>query len=281
MPTPFQHLHYGQTILDSRKLPATVRERLLPGAFLLGNTAADVQSITGQPRPVTHFFGIPPTGKPRAEVAMLETYPQLADPRLLATDHAAFISGYLVHLVYDQRWASDIYCLHYGCAAANSDWLGSAIEHNALRVLLDRQAEAALRSQPWVLRALRSVTPGSWLPFADAKELQAWQTWIVEQLTQPGASQTAEVFAARYGVPVERLELATHRLYVQESAQSAPAALRANAQYETQALDESMAMLRRYWHCEPGPDESEFDWLADFATVTIPTVEIPPYHGRA
>ena len=58
MPTPFQHLVYASTILESTLLPASIREGLRAhrNAFLFGNTAVDVQSITGQARAETHFY---------------------------------------------------------------------------------------------------------------------------------------------------------------------------------------------------------------------------------
>lgn len=252
MPTPFQHLNYAQAILESPELPAALRECLQQnaGAFFLGNTAADVQSVTGQPRPLTHFFTIPPSGNPRAEVAMLHAYPALADPAALAPDQAAFISGYLAHLVGDQLWAWDIYLRYYWHTCADPQTC--AVEHNALRVLLDRQAEAALGQHPAVLAALRGAQPGDWLPFVEGAALREWQAWIVAQLAHPGTAQTAAVFAARNGVSVERLEQATRRLGMRAESQPAPAPLAAVADYEDRARRESVAVLRRFWRCEPG-----------------------------
>ncbi len=269
MPTPFQHLCYAQTMLEAQDLPAALQARLqqAAGAFFLGNTAADVQSITGQSRPTTHFFAIPPTGNPRGEIAMLRTYPWLADPRQLTLDHAAFISGYLAHLVWDQRWAWDIYCRYYWDTAPGNDWLSRVVEHNALRVLLDRQAEQTLQTTPWILSTLRTITPGPWLPFADESALQDWKTWIMNQLAHPGTAQTAEVFAARNGVDVERLELATRRLQVEAESGAAPASLSAVARYEEQALRESVAVLRRFWRCEAAPWENNMPWLAELTTI--------------
>lgn len=247
MPTPFQHLNYARILLETPGLPAAVRERLQhkAGAFFLGSTAADVQSLTGQPRPLTHFFTVPPTDHTRAEVALLRTYPQLADPNALTPDHAAFLSGYLLHLVWDQRWAQDIYLRYYW--HCDDEPLICAVKHNALRVLLDRQAESTLQEHPTILTALHNVQPGEWLPFVAATTLQAWQEWIVEQLAQPGTAQTAAVFAARNGVAVEQLEQAVRRLQVQLQSSAMPALRQAIADYEIRARYESLAALRRFW----------------------------------
>ena len=280
MPTPFQHLVYAKMILEDSRLPDTLRERLQrnAGAFFLGNTAADVQTVTGERRVSTHFFSIPPSGNPRGEVAMLHTYPALSDPATLAPEHAAFIGGYLAHLTWDQRWAWDIYCRYYWNTPDGS-WLDSTVEHNALRVLLDRRSETMLQSMPWVLDSLREVQPDSWLPFADGTALQIWQGWIAEQLAHPGSSQTAEVFAARNGVPVAQLELATQRLRAQADSTAAPAPFHAVAPYETHALQESIAVLCRFWRCEPASSEQSHPWLENLtlsSALAQPTLRKSP-----
>lgn len=264
MPTPFQHLVYARMILEDSRLPNELREQLQcnAGPFLLGNTAADVQTVTGDRRVTTHFFTIPPSGHPRAEVALLQAYPGLSDPRILAPEHAAFISGYLAHLVWDQRWAWDVYCRYY-CNDPDDDWRIAAVEHNALRVLLDHHAEAMLHATPWILNALYDTQPDHWLPFIDGSALRTWQSWIVEQLAHPGSSQTAEVFAARNGVPVTHLESVTQRLRAQAESHTAPAPFYAVAPYETHALQESIAVLCRFWHCNPAHCEQDLPWLEE------------------
>ncbi|HOC20031.1 MAG TPA: zinc dependent phospholipase C family protein [Anaerolineae bacterium] len=281
MPTPFQHLNYANMILEAPELPSTLREQFQrhSGAFFLGNTAADVQTVTGQPRPTTHFYRIPPSGNPRGEVALLRAYPMLADPSQLSPEHAAFISGYLAHLVWDQRWAWDIYCRYYYRLPGNGDRLACLVEHNALRVWLDRQAEAQLETRPWLLPALQQTQPGDWLPFAGPDALRTWQSWIVEQLAHPGTAQTVAVFAARDGVPVEQLERATQRLSVQAESAAIPPPLQAVAPYEARALQESLAVLRRFWRCEPEFWESELPWLNDLTLAGPPLAAAPFRHG--
>ena len=61
MPTPIQHLAIAEQLLRDSTLPGAIRDRLLEqrGAFLFGNTAPDVQTVSGQLRETTHFFDIP------------------------------------------------------------------------------------------------------------------------------------------------------------------------------------------------------------------------------
>jgi hypothetical protein len=61
MPTPFTHLATVSEILARPELVPAVKTSLLADlpAFLLGNTAPDVQTISGQAREATHFFAVP------------------------------------------------------------------------------------------------------------------------------------------------------------------------------------------------------------------------------
>ncbi len=111
MPTPFQHLHYAQQSSSLRDFLHKLRDRLEAesGAFLLGNTAGDVQTITGQRRVETHFYSLSDLHRGPAGDRLLTAYPSLADPWSLSPAQAAFVSGYLVHLVWDEIWADDVF----------------------------------------------------------------------------------------------------------------------------------------------------------------------------
>jgi hypothetical protein len=67
MPTPFQHLVYAQGILHDPGLPSELKACLEDHlcTFFLGNTAADVQTLTGQPRVETHFYHLADIGTVR------------------------------------------------------------------------------------------------------------------------------------------------------------------------------------------------------------------------
>ena len=92
----------------------------------------------------------------------------------------------------------------------------------------------------------------------------------MEQLAHPGSSQTAEVFAARNGVPVVQMELATQRLRAQAESAAAPAPFHAVAPYEIYALQESIAVLCRFWRCEPVSFEQNHPWLDNLTLSPVP-----------
>ena len=103
MPTPIQHLAVADQLLHDNTLPTSIRDRLLDqrGAFLFGNTAPDVQTVSGQLREATHFFDIPLRSTEPPHVKMFELYPALEQARLIHAAQAAFIAGYICHLALD------------------------------------------------------------------------------------------------------------------------------------------------------------------------------------
>jgi hypothetical protein len=207
MPTPIQHLILAQRLLEDITLPEVTRDRLRVqrGAFLFGNTAPDVQNISGQLREATHFFVIPWVRTPRPHKAMFELYPYLGLPRKLPAAHAAFIAGYICHLWLDVLWLRDIYLNNFGPGA---HWGANLHErhvyHNILRAWCDRHDQAQLNSP--IGSALSLAAPTDWLPFTADRYLVQWRDILAAQF-QPGAAiRTVEIFAERGGVPPEKFQ---------------------------------------------------------------------------
>lgn len=210
MPTPVNHLLMAREVLEVGGLiaPAQRLLRAQYGPFLLGHTAPDVQTVSGQRREETHFYTLPPsTATPAAQI-LLETYPELAHAERLSPAHAAFIAGYMAHLLADELWWWEIFHPFFGPHAGWDSWEERLFLHNVLRTWLDEQDQARLNGGERI--ALAAVEPQGWLPFVRDEDLRAWRDDLVEQL-QPGHRiRTAEVFAGRMGVPAEAVEAAAH-----------------------------------------------------------------------
>lgn len=251
MPTPFQHLHYAQQILLAPGLPVWLRDLLEveSGAFLLGNTAGDVQTITGQRRVETHFYSLSDLHRGPASDGLLIAYPSLANPWSLSSAQAAFVSGYLVHLVWDQIWADDVFIPLYRDSAIWPDWESRFIHHNALRVHLDRESYAAL-DRDGVAEALEGVTPAQWLPFVPDTALKEWRDWLATQLRDPSSVETAAVFAERMAVPVTALEDIV-AVMVGGKYSAVPRLGEALAHYDAAGQAGSVGTLLHYWSSGP------------------------------
>ncbi len=261
MPTPFQHLVYALDLLHPTAaigaekvskpptLSAEIRQLLMEhqGAFMLGNTGVDVQAITKQPRADTHFYHLPPSRTPRAWQNMLAQYPSLHNPHALDPDHATFISGYFTHLVYDELWAWEIFVPFYMDSDLWPDRVTRIVHHNALRVILDRQAQDVLTHYPDLSSQIRATDPEHWLPFVNDKALRTWRNWLVKQLDNLEDAETVTVFAERMNVPVERLERVVQEIITGTYKPPIQGLEEAIMRFEAQSLRDICEILTQYW----------------------------------
>jgi hypothetical protein len=214
MPTPIMHLALAERMLAGDELAAALRRQLRQqrGPFLLGHTAGDVQSISGQPREETHFYtisGHPPHNRQQrtaAYEAMFATHPELAQAGSLSPARAAFIAGYIAHLDLDELWLDRVFLPYF--ASGWASWPERSFLHNVLRTWLDYQNRPYVDDT--VATSLRQAEPQDWLPFVSDTALRAWRDWLVVQLAPGERLQTAQVFAERMGVPVSEVETVVH-----------------------------------------------------------------------
>jgi len=198
------HLVLAEEMLRGDDLSPAVLRLLIQqrGPFLLGNTAPDVKTVSGQGRHESHFYTIPRTSERPAYELLFDAHPSLARAESLSSPQAAFVAGYIAHLLLDEIWLDDIFRCYF-----LQDW-GPLRErlflHNVLRVWMDRQDQRRLNGS--VAVALREAEPQDWLPFVGDEHLRAWRDWLVKQLSPGQSMQTAEVFARRMGVSATEME---------------------------------------------------------------------------
>lgn len=197
MPTPVQHLVVAEAILDNPSLADRHRTRLTDqrAAFLFGNTAPDVQTISGQPREATHFFNVPLNSDRPAHRVMFDAHPDLGRPDRLSAAHAAFMAGYIAHLWLDVMWIRDIFQPIFGLDASWSTFRDRLFLHNVLRAWCDRRDQ--LRLAPSAGPTLSAVKPDHWLPFTGDVYLRRWRDTLVEQFAPGATIRTVQVFAER------------------------------------------------------------------------------------
>jgi hypothetical protein len=247
MPTPIQHLVIAESLLKDSTLPDSIRAQLSEqrGPFLFGNTAPDVQTVSGQPREATHFFDIPLRSTLPPHEVMLEHYPALAQARKIPPAQAAFMVGYICHLSIDVLWVRDIYLPAFGPQAHWATMRERLLYHNILRSWCDRNDQQQLNGRTGP--SLASVQPQGWLPFTADRYLLEWRQVLVDQF-QPGASiRTIEVFAERNRVSPQEFR----RLL--ESPQELAAHIFAHASHDTidrfyqQAHNQMAELIVDYW----------------------------------
>ena len=201
MPTPFYHLSIAQDLIAHPELSSELRGFLQEhaGPFLLGNTAPDVQGISGQSRRATHFFTVPiQSGAQIPWERLLDEYPGLIHSADLQPTRAAFIAGYLCHLQADWLWVSNIFLPVFGPDQSWDTFSKRLYLHNVLRAYIDQDVVQFLSSD--LMNTLLPTQPSGWLPFIQDIHLNEWRDYLVYQL-QPGREvKTVEVFASRHGI---------------------------------------------------------------------------------
>ena len=203
MPTPFYHLSIADDLLADDTLPAATRALLQAqrGAFYFGKTAPDVQSLSGQPRPATHFYKVPVVDFSPPWERMFSRHPELAQPQKLSPARAAFIAGYICHLQADIIWIRDLFIPYFIPLLARTKRRQVGYLHNVLRAYLDHQILPNLQTD--LSSQLKSVRPTGWLPFVQTPHLVGWRDYLAGQLVPGAKIETVEVFAERTRMPVE------------------------------------------------------------------------------
>lgn len=250
MPTPIQHLALAEEILRGGDLSPAVQTLLTAqrGPFLLGHTAPDVQTVSGQAREETHFYSIPRTAGPPAYETLFAAYPALARAEMLPPAQAAFIAGYISHLLFDELWLDEIYLRYFDHQEWGS-WRERAFLHNVLRTWMDRQDLQRLNGN--VPAALRQAEPHGWLPFVKDEHLRIWRDWLVEQLGPGREVQTAEVFARRMNVPVAEIESILQSPEQMERHVFSHIPKSALQSFHDRGYAQSIALITRYIGQEP------------------------------
>ena len=197
MPTPFYHLSIANQLVHHPDLPASLRAYLTEQhcAFFFGKTVPDVQTLSGQPRPDTHFYRVPLKDTTAPWEHMFKHYPDLAHAEQLSPEKAAFIAGYICHLQADVIWIMDLFVPYFLPRLAKGGRRQMGYLHNVLRAYLDEQIYLELQNE--VGFCLSGVHPDGWLPFVEKQYLYDWRDFIAQQLMPGAAPQTVEVFAAR------------------------------------------------------------------------------------
>lgn len=247
MPTPFYHLSLAEDLLRHPLLPEEIRQFLHNSrcVFLFGNTAPDVQVVSGQPRQQTHYFNLPiQAGDPPAWELLLSEHPQLVDARQLPAAKAAFLAGYLCHLQADWLWVKEIFAPVFGPHCSWGTFRERLYLHNVLSAYLDVCILPGLR--PGMDACLCQVEPEGWLPFVEDRHLIEWRDLLFPQL-QPGASTyTVEVFSSRQGISAPEFHalLESEERMQQEVFAHLP--LQQVQSYHQRVLDENTRLLSDY-----------------------------------
>lgn len=120
------------------------------GAFLIGATTPDIRVITRQDRFSTHHFDLDVHDSQDSVKAFFEQNARLTDPAGLNAETAAFVAGYVSHLVMDEQYITGIYRPFF----ARHDELGGAMRANVMDRLLQFDLDREYGNDPEVKQHL-------------------------------------------------------------------------------------------------------------------------------
>lgn len=190
-------------LLEHPALTEYARQLLLSegGAFLFGNTAPDVQTISRQSRFDTHFFDLPLSSNTMLPwLLMIESHQVLGDSSRVGKAQAGFLAGYLCHLQADWIWVRDIFVPVFGKKNTWGTFQQRLYLHNVLRSYLDREILPTLTDGIDTGMELKFAAISNWLPFVEDQHLIDWRDFVADQLLPGAMIRTVEVFAERQGI---------------------------------------------------------------------------------
>ena len=159
------------------------------GYFLLGSTAPDMRAITKRPREDYHFAPLDFERVGDGARAMLEAHPHLTG---LDGSKAAFVAGYISHIVLDECWITEIFRPCFGAADASGDARGLVMDR-ALQLELDRRSNGLGASLDMMKDAATPLDLG----FVTEEEVTQWRSWVVEFLARDFSWERLRFMARR------------------------------------------------------------------------------------
>ncbi len=182
MPPLALHTLVAKQVADCLRLPLLDDER---GSLYLGATAPDIRVITRWERQRTHFFDLSSFDEQSGVAGFFGANPGLASPGRLSARTAAFVAGYVSHLIMDEKWISAIYRPFFGERSPLGGSLRANIMDRALQFSLDADARSNQDVMLHVVEAVAGADLDLDIDFIDRETLRRWHEVIIEFVNRP------------------------------------------------------------------------------------------------
>lgn len=168
------------------------------GAYYLGSTGPDMHVLRGTDRHASHFFDLDYAGTQDSVELFFRVYQDLRDPDRLNEGTAAFVAGYLTHLVIDEVWITDIYRPFFGPESS----LGGDARANIMDRVLQYDLELQQRGEKAAMEEIQESLIASPLDiqveFADDATLRQWRDVAVGMVSRPPSWDRLRYLAGRF-----------------------------------------------------------------------------------
>ena len=152
-----------------------------PGYFLLGAVAPDVRAITKRDRAEYHYAPLDFAEIGEGVQGLFAAHPGLQGGVRTDEMAAAFVAGYVTHLLLDESWIAEVFRPHFDGARAPHDDAYSKVMDRALQMEMDRTAKSAVdRAMP----VLGAATMPPDLGLIPPGTLEEYRFFVLELLGQ-------------------------------------------------------------------------------------------------
>lgn len=149
-----------------------------PGYFLLGAVSPDVRAITKRDRAVYHYAPLTFAEVGDGVRGLFAAHPELRDNARNDEKTAAFVAGYVSHILLDESWITGVFRPHFD---RPDDDAYSKVMDRALQLELDRLAEQSVER---ALSAIRAATMPIRTDLIPADTLEEYRTFVIGLLGQ-------------------------------------------------------------------------------------------------
>ena len=222
MPGLRLHMTIARDLACAVGAPVVDAER---GAYFLGATTPDIRAMTRWDRERTHFFSLDEFGEQSGVHRLFEQEQRLRDASALDAPTAAFMAGYISHLVLDEEYITQIYRPLFGEHSALRDEASAGVMDKMIQWDVERADWQDAARADEIRTALAETAVAVNIDVIAAETLSDWRKVTLDVIAQPLTVERLVRFLGR------RLP----EFHLEDEAQAARFA------------DEVPAMLQRTW----------------------------------
>jgi hypothetical protein len=195
MPPPVLHMSLAKKLADSLAVSDIDRDR---GAYYLGSTAPDIRAITRWDREKTHFFNLDDFGHQDSVRRLFEVHPELGDRDNVGPGTAAFLAGYITHLVLDEGWISEVYRPLFGERSPLAGSERANVMDRIIQFEMDRREREHRERIESMRREIAATALEVTIGFIDFDTLQRWREVNLDFLQAPPTWERFRSVASRH-----------------------------------------------------------------------------------
>jgi hypothetical protein len=185
----------ARAIASELASPAIEADR---GAYYLGATTPDIRVLTRWDRERTHFFSLDDFGEQSGVHRLFEADPALRDARAVNAPTAAFVAGYISHLVMDEAYICQIYRPLFGERSELAGDIMANLMDRVLQFELDRRDREDFDTIAEIQRELAASAVEVSVEFIAHDTLLEWRKVSVDVLSHPPTWERFGRIASRH-----------------------------------------------------------------------------------